>query len=76
MPCPDCVEANSSRSSIQLCILPNDQKKITGRAASFASYARRCVRCGLVYVRSSPPHRLGWLDGTKGRGFHPAPDYA
>lgn len=76
MPCPDCPKSNTVGNLVQLSLMPEEQEQITGAAAPFAQLVRRCIRCGLVYVRSSPPHRLGWLNGIKGPGFHPAPDYA
>jgi hypothetical protein len=75
MPCPDHSAHCNSPGSIQLCLVTDEQKQLTAKAAPYGRLARRCVRCGLVYVRAAGPHRLGWLDGIKGPGFHPAGDY-
>jgi hypothetical protein len=75
MPCPDCPDTCRSPGSIQLCLLTNELELLTAKVAPYARLARRCTHCGLVYIRGATPQRLGWLDGIKGPGFHPAPGY-
>ena len=76
MACPDCPKTCHSLGSVQLCLMPSEQKQLTAKAAPFGRFARRCAHCGLVYLRAPMSHRLGWLDGVKGPGFHPAPEYS
>jgi hypothetical protein len=76
MSCPDCVGASLYARPIQLCLVAGEQEQLTAKAASYGQQARRCAHCGLVYLRAASSHRLGWLDGVKGPGFHPARGYA
>jgi hypothetical protein len=76
MPCPDYPTDCRAPGSIQRLLVASERSQFTAKAASFGDVARRCSYCGVVYVRSPSPTRLGWLDSRMGTGFHAAPGYA
>jgi hypothetical protein len=68
MGCPDYPSQSRSPSANQNSLGEMEKQSLKGSAATYASQARVCSYCGLVYVDSlpgRPPQRLGWLEGYK-----------